>query len=404
MLSVYLRHDFPSLGSFRSYLDTARVGLMPSIARDEAVRRLIEYHANPLAKIEEALWRYEHLKKGLARLLGASSQRNITLMGSTTSCIARSVGSILVSRLASDRIPLRVAVTIHGYPGVARAVKSLCRSLRGACADFSIVGRSGSPGWEEDAIEWFDEAPGVLVASSVEWVTGYVPRLESVAVAARKADGFLVVDGAQQTGHIPLDLSGIGLDVLCTTSRKWLLNPLSGLGIGYVSDRLIRSIEPYIVGQHNVKADPSGLCDPAGPRLVDELRDDADRFMSISRPTVFSIDVANIVVEYLLSISPDAVKDHVLALRKILEDLAVDKKLGVALADENFDRKSGIALIETGLPPAKTMEVCKALSRRGVAVSCRGQAGFHGIRASMHIYNNEADIQVFIDELARAMR
>ncbi len=400
MLSAYIRRDFAGLGVYRSYLDTARVGLMPFTVRDEAVSSLLEYLTDPLGKVADVAWKYEYLRKRLSRLIPAPGPENVTLMGSTTSCIVRTAASAMLYLSRETGEPVPIITTIHEYPGVLRALHSLCRSMPHACSGIHLAGSPGIASWEEEVVELAEKGPSIVVASSIAWVTGYLADLERVASKTRSSGGFLIVDAAQQLGQAVVDYNGIGVDIACGTSKKWLLNPLSNIGIAYVSERASR-IEPYIVGSHNVESSPLDLCDPSGPNLSYRLLPDADRFMSISRPSLFSIDMAIGVVEYLLGISPHAIRDHIIALVRLAEDLAGEKGFSVALDGVSYDRRSGIVLVDMGLSPAKHFEACRRLSKRGIAVSCRGQAGYAGLRVSIHLYNNEDDVRVFFEEASR---
>ena len=403
MLSAYIRRDFAGLGAYRSYLDTARVGLMPFTVRDEAVSSLLEYLTDPLGKIADVAWKYEYLRKSLARLIPAPGPKNVTLMGSTTSCIVRMAASALLYLSREMGEPVPIVSTIHEYPGVLRALQSICRSMPHACSGLHLAGSRGEASWEEHVVELAEKGPSVVVASSVAWVTGYLADLSRVASKTRSSGGFLIVDTAQQLGQVPIDYDSIGVDVACGTSKKWLLNPLSNIGLAYVSSRAA-NLEPYIVGMHNVESSPLDLCDPAGPSLTYRLLQDADRFMSISRPSLFSIDMAIGVVEYLLGISPHAIRDHIITLVRLAEDLASEEGFSIALDGINYDRKSGIVLVDMGFSPAKHFEACRRLAKRGIAVSCRGQAGFAGLRVSIHLYNNEDDVRVFFEEASREAR
>ena len=403
MLSLYTRRDFPSLGLYRSYLNTALVGLMPRVLREEGVRSLIEYVSDPVGKTLDAAMKYEYLRKGLARLFGADPGE-ITIAGSTTSCIARIAASIIVSR-AREGERTWIAATIHEYPGVVQAVRSICRSLSPACEGFSLVGSPGREQWEDDAELFLEEHPGaVLIASGVSWVAGYHADLARVAVRARKTGGYLIADVAQHVGNVVFNAHETGVDAACGTTKKWLLNPLSGMGVTYVSRRLIREVDPYLYNLHNLQFSTDDYCS-GDDRLLGNLpfKEDADKFSTISRPSTFSLDVAGMVIDYILALSQEAINDHVIALRRVAEDLLEQEGIAYSLSGVPYSRRSGIILAMPGLRPARLLEICKSLQKRGVAVSCRSQAGFTGIRISVHIYNEARDVEVFVEDLHKML-
>ena len=406
MLSVYMRRDFPALGLYRSYLNTAYIGLMPRILRDQGVRLLVEYVSDPLTKNLEAREKYLQARTLLARYAGIEVPERLTLLAQgTTSCIERTVLTSLASLASREGRPVRIITTVHEYPGVLLALQSLCQSLPSVCREVKVVGGvEGDYKWEDHVLEALeDEPPSVVTVSSIEWVSGYRGDIGSLVSRVESNGSVLIVDGAHHFGHLPLTPLEKRAHAICGTTRKWLLAPLAGLGIAYYSERMIREFEPYSYSIHHLSV-------PVSPGDVLEKRklpflDTADKFSALSRPSEFSIELLYEVVKYLLySTSIVAVQDHIMGLRKILVDLLVDKGFSEALEGEPYDRKTGIVLVQTGLPPSKEEAVAKSLNKVGVSVSYRDQHGVHGIRVSIHLYNNEQDLQIFVDELASAVR
>ena len=57
----------------------------------------------------------------------------------------------------------------------------------------------------------------------------------------------LLVDAAQSTGVVPIDVAAEGVDALVTTAMKWLLGP-PGVGFLYLSPELLRDAPVLDVG------------------------------------------------------------------------------------------------------------------------------------------------------------
>jgi L-cysteine/cystine lyase len=55
----------------------------------------------------------------------------------------------------------------------------------------------------------------------------------------------LLIDGAQTTGQIPLDLRQLGADFYAISGQKWLLGP-EGTGALFIAHALSRSLEPLL--------------------------------------------------------------------------------------------------------------------------------------------------------------
>lgn len=76
-------------------------------------------------------------------------------------------------------------------------------------------------------------------------VTGTVQPLQEIAEAAREGGALILVDAAQSAGYFPLDLEGMGIDLLAAPGHKGLYGP-PGTGILALAAGL--KLEPLLVG------------------------------------------------------------------------------------------------------------------------------------------------------------
>jgi selenocysteine lyase/cysteine desulfurase len=75
----------------------------------------------------------------------------------------------------------------------------------------------------------------VLVIPHVDNMIGLRHPMKEIAIAARERGvEFVLVDGAQSAGMIPVDLADAGVDAYAMSPHKWLQSP-KGLGLFYVS-------------------------------------------------------------------------------------------------------------------------------------------------------------------------
>ncbi|MGE3313970.1 MAG: aminotransferase class V-fold PLP-dependent enzyme [Planctomycetaceae bacterium] len=74
--------------------------------------------------------------------------------------------------------------------------------------------------------------PGTKVVSLIHAsnVSGVLQPIAEVGELARRAGAVFVVDAAQTAGHVPIDMSALPIDVLCSPGHKGLLGPL-GTGL-----------------------------------------------------------------------------------------------------------------------------------------------------------------------------
>jgi len=83
----------------------------------------------------------------------------------------------------------------------------------------------------------------VLSLSWVQFFNGYKNDLAELAAICREHDMFFVVDGIQGMGVEPLDVRGTGVDVFSSGCQKWMLSP-QGCGFFYLSDNVRDRISP----------------------------------------------------------------------------------------------------------------------------------------------------------------
>ena len=77
----------------------------------------------------------------------------------------------------------------------------------------------------------------VLALSWVQFFNGYKNDLARLREICRAHDLFFVVDGIQGMGVEPLDVKELGIDIFTTGCQKWMLAP-QGCGFFYVADEI----------------------------------------------------------------------------------------------------------------------------------------------------------------------
>jgi len=379
MLSSYVRGDFPGVGKYRAYLNTAAVGLVPRPARDALVPHLMLLSEDPLGVGGGLGERLESAALLLERLYGVPSGE-VAWGESTTHMIARAA----VAAAGSGEI----AVTPMEFPGVVYALETLCRRV--GCR--VRVAGGGEP--EEALLEALDAGARVVVASSVFWVTGRALDVGRVAARARRLGAYTIVDAIQHVGAAPLR-GALEADALCASTKKWLLAPHSGIAFCRVRPSLYEAEPPwYSLGNVELGDRQRYWADPW--KRLEEPPEPARGPARFNAPSGLGYEAAAFeeTLRYLSQVPVEAVEEHVLMLRRHLVELLEDRGVGVHPVPRG--RESGIVLVETGLPWEAEVELARELARRGVSVSARGQAGVHGVRVSLHMYNSPGDVEELV--------
>jgi selenocysteine lyase/cysteine desulfurase len=215
-----------------------------------------------------------------------------------------------------------------------------------------------------------------------------------------KASGIpYLLDSCQGVGHIPLDVDELGCDILCGTGRKYLRGP-RGTGLLYVRESLVKQLEPPLLDQHAAK-----LLSPTEY----EIRPDARRFENWEQ--YFAGKAAlGAAIDYALGWDIAQTRDRIYMLANTLRARLADVG-GVTVTDEGVE-KCGIVTLMAEQVDVTTIK--HALAAEGINVTTpRGSGSLVSfqhrglnelVRASLHYYNTEAEIDYFIETLGKVLR
>ena len=208
-----------------------------------------------------------------------------------------------------------------------------------------------------------------------------------------------MLDSCQGVGQLPLDVQAIGCDILCGTGRKFLRGP-RGTGLLYVRRELIEKLEPPFLDQH-------------AATLVNEaefqIRTDARRFENWEQNFAGKAALA-VAMDYALDWGLEAIEERVFALAQRLRTRLRDVD-GVRVADAG-QQQCAIVTFHTEQKSAEAIRLAMAQKRINVSVADgsgtlvsfqrRGLTAL--LRASMHYFNTEDEIEIFVDTLEQFLR
>lgn len=226
------------------------------------------------------------------------------------------------------------------------------------------------------------EGAQAVVASRVFYATGAIQDVKAIQKAARKAGALCIVDDYQATGQVPLDVSGLGLDVAVGGSLKWLCGGVS-CGWMVVRKPLIGELEPT----HSGWWANAGMFDFKAGDF--RFWDDARRFEGgeVNLPSLFT---SNAAVKLILELGAGKVARRTQELARDLVERLEDAGHGLRQhADPKM--RSAIAMVERDDAKADV----KALAKQGIIVDDRPGC----VRVSPHFYNTIEENEAFVKAL-----
>lgn len=239
-----------------------------------------------------------------------------------------------------------------------------------------------------------DERVKLIALTHVPGNGGLVQPAAEVGSVAKEAGIPFLLDACQSAGQMPLDVDTLGVDMLSSTSRKFLRGP-RGVGFLYVRRRLIERLEPPLLDLHAATW--------VAPDRY-EIRPDARRFENWESNVAGKIGLG-VAVAYALDWGLDAIQQRVVHLAENLREHLRDVP-GVQVHDLGLKR-GGIVSFSSSHLDAETIKA--RLRERGINVTVstpsttRLDAEHRHlpdlVRASVHYYNTEAEVDHFCTTL-----
>jgi cysteine desulfurase/selenocysteine lyase len=227
-------------------------------------------------------------------------------------------------------------------------------------------------------------------------VLGTLTPLRLLADAAHAAGALFMVDGAQHVPHLPTDVAAIDCDFLGFTGHK-MLGP-TGIGVLCAREELLEAMPAFLGGGEMIR----------DVRLDGWTPNDVPwKFEAGTMPIVEAIGLGA-AIDYLTGLGMEAVREHEVsltayALRTLTERLGDD--LTIYGPSEPAQRGGVLSFSLGDIHPH---DISQVLDEHAVCV----RAGHHcakplmrrlGVgataRASLYVYNDEADVDALADAL-----
>jgi selenocysteine lyase/cysteine desulfurase len=235
-------------------------------------------------------------------------------------------------------------------------------------------------------------APPVALASisSVHWSDGGQLDIDRVAAALRRQGAMLLVDATHAIGVIATDVRRLDPDFLVFPTYKWLLGPY-GRAFLYVAKRHQDGVplEQTSYGRRAITSEGEiyyrDLAFVAGAR----------RFDMGERDHFISLEMAAVGMELMAQWGCDAVAARLSALTARLAEGLRDCEVAMPEAAMRAPH-----ILSLRFPRAMPEGLIARLAAEHVYVAPR----VGRVRISPHVYNDEADIERFLDAFRRLMR
>jgi selenocysteine lyase/cysteine desulfurase len=360
------------------YLNCAAQGPFPKVTV-EAVQKAIRLKSNPYT-IEDDIYfdLPKQVRKAAAQLVGARPEE-----------IALSTGASHGINIAADGLPLtpgdEILVADREFP--ANVYPWLNQEKRGVKT--KIIRPEGPFITPEDFERNISPKTKVIAVSFVNYANGYKTDLKSIAKLCKKHNLFLVVDGSQGVGGVPINVKEIEIDIMAVAGYKWLLSPY-GSGFVYVNEAVLDKISVLAVNWARIKGaeDFNNLL-----KYNLEFCEGAPRFDYPEAANFLNNAAMAASLRFILNIGVEKIFAHCNSLLDyLIENLSSNEYRFVSSLE--VKHRSNILSIAAG-SPQETVGAFHRLKEGSVHVSLRED----GLRISPHLYNSREDIDRLLDVL-----
>jgi len=363
------------------FLNAASWSPLP-LATVEAGRRAVERKARPwLIDNEFAGRQYERARRAAAHLLNADAD-DVALVSSVGYGVSTAAKVLPVAK--GSRV--LVLEDDHSSP----VLEWMTRAEAGGFA-VETVRRPGNGDWTEAvlaAIERPGAAPvAVASISSVHWSDGGALDLDRVAPLLRAQGGALLVDATHSVGVTRIDVRALDPDFVAFPTYKWLLGPY-GRAFLYVAKRHQNGVplEQTSAGRRAVRAEQEVYFADTG--YVGGAR----RFDMGERDHFISMEMASIGMELVAQWGSEAIVERLVMLTGRLAD-----GLRGSVVDFPEARLRAPHVLSLRFRHGMPEELIRKLGAENIHVAPR----LGRMRISPHVYNDERDIDRFLEAFHR---
>jgi len=230
----------------------------PSLEAIQASWRTIQ----ELGPFTGSVWPYvggtvSSLRQRLARWCGVPPERLAFTENVTSGCVLPLWG---LPWRAGDEL----LISDGEHPGVVAACQELAQRQNLGLTSLPVVeARSGSEAAQAAVLEALERSltprTRLVVLSHLLWNTGQLMPIAAVAarLAQHPNQPWLLVDGAQSLGSVPVAEAAAAADIYACTGHKWCCGP-EGLGVVALSERLLEQARPTLIGWRTLADEDTG--------------------------------------------------------------------------------------------------------------------------------------------------
>ncbi|MCR5650929.1 MAG: SufS family cysteine desulfurase [Lachnospiraceae bacterium] len=393
------RADFPIFEKHPCvYLDSAATAQRPRVVIEAEKEFYETMNANPLRGLYDlsvkATEAYERSREETASFIGAESPDEIIFTRNTTESLNLVAYSYAMNFIKPGDEIVTTVMEHHSnmLPWQAAAEKTGAKLLylepdeEGNFSDDEIVTK-------------INDRTALVAVGHVSNVMGCVNPVKKIAERAHRYGAVVVVDGAQSTPHMQVDIKQLGADFFAFSGHK-LMGPM-GVGVLYGRRDLLEKMPPFLTGGEMIES-------VTLKKTVYAAIPHKFEAGTVNAAGAFALAAA---IRYLKAVGFDEIRqteDRLVEL--IFEGFAKSSHIHIL---GSKDPKMHNGIVSFTMDDVHPHDISSILDADGINI----RAGHHcaqplmeylkvgsTARASVYLYNDEEDIQKFVEKTLKVRR
>jgi len=397
-----IRSQFPILtrkvnGHPLIYLDNAASSQKPKVVLEAIQNYYSEFNANVHRGIhtisQEATEMMENSRKKVRAFINAKHDYEVLFTKGTTEGI--NLVAMSIAHLIKENDEILITEIEHHSNIVPWQI--LCQKT-GAKLKFIPLKQDGTLAIE-DLDDLITEKTKLIAINQVSNALGVINPIESIIEKAKKVGAWTLIDAAQSSPHLSIDVQKLDCDFLVFSGHK--MYAPTGVGILYGKEKVLNQLSPF----------------HGGGEMIEEVWMEKSTYAGL--PFKFEAGTPNIeanivlgdAIDFINSIGIDQIQKHEDELLNYTHQ-KLSELDEVIIYAENAKRAGAISfnLNIDGVHPS---DVGMILDKKGIAVRTghhcaqpiMRKLGIKGtVRASFAVFNSKEEIDQMIDGVKLAIR
>ena len=376
------------------YFDTAATAQRPFIVLNAMTHFYATENANPLRGLyslsERATMAYENARKTVAQFINAKEAKEIVFTRNASESLNLVAYSWGLNNLKQGD---EICVTIMEHHSNIVPWQMVCQKTGAKLVFLECDKETGIISDKE--LEKINPRTKIVSVVHVSNVLGVTNPVKKIGQIAHSVGAIFVVDGAQSSPHMKVDVQDIDADFFAMSAHK-LCGPM-GIGALYGKLNLLEKMDPFLRGGEMIEY------------VTREKATWAEVPHKFEAGTVSAGDAVGMAaaIRYISSIGLDTIQKHDAALAcRIIEGIKNIPHVNIIGPKDGNLRCGIVTFTVDGVHPH---DVATLLSEEHIAI----RAGHHcaqplgqylgqtaTARASLYFYNTQAEADAFLEKLS----